>query len=71
MTTEKEQLTDETPMPYGAYKGTKMANVPADYLMWLYDNEKANTPVKEYIEENRDILDIEIERKRKQNRFTI
>ncbi len=66
MSTKKEQLTDDAPMPYGAHKGTKMGNVPADYLIWLHDNEKATPPVKEYIEENRDILDMEIERNRKQ-----
>ena len=65
MSTKKEQLTDDAPMPYGAHKGTKMANVPADYLIWLYDNGKTSEQVRQYIEENKDVLDIEIERKRR------
>jgi len=31
------KLTDESPMPFGKYKGEKMANVPASYLKWIYD----------------------------------
>lgn len=27
-------------MPFGVYKGKKMANVPASYLKWIYDNNK-------------------------------
>lgn len=49
-------LTDESPMPYGVYKDVKMANVPAWYLLWLYENNKVNTEVKEYIEDNMDVL---------------
>lgn len=59
------KLTDESPMPFGKYAGAKMANVPADYLIWLYDNGKTSEQVRQYIEENKDVLDIEIERKRK------
>lgn len=56
------QLTDESPMPFGKFKGEKMANVPASYLMWLYDNGKCSGNVKEYIENNMDVLQIEIKR---------
>lgn len=49
-------------MPFGKYKGEKMANVPASYLIWLYDNGKCSSDVKEYIEDNLDILQIEIKR---------
>jgi uncharacterized protein (DUF3820 family) len=31
-------LQDEDPMPYGKYKGTPMADVPTDYLHWLWEN---------------------------------
>jgi len=27
-------------MPWGKYKGVKMANVPASYLIWLYKENK-------------------------------
>jgi uncharacterized protein (DUF3820 family) len=30
-------MKDEDPMPFGKYKGTKMANVPDSYLLWLYN----------------------------------
>ena len=55
-------LADESPMPFGKHKGEKMANVPASYLIWLYDNRKCSSDVKEYIEDNLDILQIEIKR---------
>jgi len=34
------KATDETIMPFGAHKGKKLANVPADYLIWMYENNK-------------------------------
>lgn len=30
-------LTDQSPMPFGAHKGKKMENVPASYLLWLWE----------------------------------
>lgn len=33
-------MNDESIMPFGKHKGEKLANVPADYLLWLYDNYK-------------------------------
>ncbi|MEC7753833.1 MAG: DUF3820 family protein [Bacteroidota bacterium] len=29
-------MTDTDLMPFGKYKGTAMANVPDDYLMWFW-----------------------------------
>ena len=54
------ELTDNSPMPFGKYKGTAMENVPADYLIWLHDNGKCNTEVKMYIVDNMDVLKKEI-----------
>ncbi len=54
------KLTDKSLMPYGKYKGVEMANVPADYLLWLYDNEKCSNDVKDYIVENLEILRMEV-----------
>lgn len=59
------QLTDESKMPYGAHAGKNMEDVPAEYLIWLYDNNKCNGAVKEYIEDNLDVLRHEIKGKRK------
>ena len=53
-------LTDNSPMPFGKYKGTAMANVPADYLIWLHDNGKCNTEVQAYVVDNMDALKQEI-----------
>jgi uncharacterized protein (DUF3820 family) len=56
------KLTDESLMPFGKYKGDKMTNVPASYLIWLYDNGKCSSDVSEYIKENLDVLNEEIKR---------
>jgi uncharacterized protein (DUF3820 family) len=50
------KLTDESIMPWGIHKGKKMANVPASYLLWLYNNDKCFGNVKFYIKENLDVL---------------
>lgn len=33
-------LKDTDPMPFGMHKDIPMQDVPASYLMWLYDNDK-------------------------------
>jgi uncharacterized protein (DUF3820 family) len=53
------KLDDESPMPWGKFKGEKMVNVPASYLLWLYDNNRGSAEVKEYIEDNMQALLIE------------
>ena len=49
-------LTDESLMPFGKHKNIKMADVPAGYLLWLYDNDLKDGDVKTYIEDNMDVL---------------
>lgn len=49
-------MTDESLMPYGIHKDKKIANVPASYLIWLYENNKCSGEVREYIKENLDVL---------------
>lgn len=61
-------LTDDSLMPYGKYKGKKMANVPPDYLIWLYDNGKCNEQVKRYVFSNYSVLQEEIRRRKAQNK---
>ncbi len=60
------ELTDHSLMPFGKHRGTEMANVPGDYLMWLFEQweeKPPNTPeqrqVLEYIERNKDTLENE------------
>ncbi len=54
------KLEDFSPMPYGKYQGKAMEDVPASYLIWLYDNGRASPAVKKYIEDNMDVLQKEI-----------
>ena len=49
-------MDDESIMPFGKYKGEKMANVPAEYLLFLHSEGKCYGDVKEYIEENLEVL---------------
>jgi uncharacterized protein (DUF3820 family) len=58
-------MNDESIMPFGKYKGEKLANIPPDYLIWLYDNNKCYGELKEYIKDNLDVLNSEITLKNK------
>lgn len=48
-------------MPFGKHKGKKLANVPASYLLWLFDQDWIKPDMKLYINENMDALKIEID----------
>ena len=57
------ELDDNSIMPFGKHKGEKMANVPASYLLWLYDDlQKSGVwhpdkeKLKTYIKDNMDVL---------------
>jgi uncharacterized protein (DUF3820 family) len=58
-------MDDNSRMPYGKYQNTKMANVPPDYLIWLYENNKCAGDVRKYIHENLSILKEELEYNKK------
>lgn len=49
-------LTDDSLMPWGKYKNLPMFKVPADYLLFMYDQNKCSKDVKDYIEDSFDIL---------------
>lgn len=54
-------LTDYDKMPFGKHEGKTMANVPAAYLIYLYDVMKVNhLGVKKYIENNMQVLRSEV-----------
>jgi hypothetical protein len=58
-----DKLDDNSPMPWGKFQGTKLVNVPADYLIWIKDNMKrtiSNQNVFDYIHENLDVLQKEV-----------
>ena len=53
-------MNDESLMPFGKYKGQKLANVPADYLLYIYNaGYTLSKDFKSYIEDNLDCLDKE------------
>lgn len=62
---EAQQLDDDSPMSFGQYKGTKMGQLDAKYLLWLKDNIKWSSPnnaVLLYILDNLSILQKECSR---------
>ena len=57
-----ETFTDRTPMPFGKFRGKAMANVPAIYLLWLYNKGCRHAGVKQYILDNLNELNAEAAR---------
>ncbi|PPL04962.1 Putative quorum-sensing-regulated virulence factor [Parapedobacter indicus] len=49
-------MTDASLMPFGIHKGKRLIDVPAKYLIWLYDENKCSGALKDYIEDNMDAL---------------
>ncbi len=49
-------MTDKSIMPFGIHKGKQLEQVPDEYLIWLYENNKCYGELKEYIEDNLDII---------------
>jgi uncharacterized protein (DUF3820 family) len=58
-----QEFDDNTKIPFGKYQGTALGNVPAEYLIWLYDNGKLYGGLKKYVEDNMQSLNIEIKQK--------
>lgn len=61
------RLSDISLMPFGEYKNHKMVNVPAEYLLWLYDNGLKDGDVKTYIKENKIVLKWEVDNEKNKN----
>ncbi len=51
-----DPLTDKGIMPTGKHKGLKMIDVPASYLLYIYENDMCGARVKKYIEDNLDVI---------------
>jgi uncharacterized protein (DUF3820 family) len=62
------RVDDSSLMPFGKYKGYKLANVPAEYLLYIYDNFQLHDNLKEYIKMNKDVLQAEVKRASRENR---
>lgn len=60
-------LTDSDLMPQGKFKGQTMENVPYWHLHWLADQPFCRKDVKQYVEENRDVLELEKKRDKFRN----
>jgi len=57
-------MNDNTPMPFGTHVGVPLKDVPADYLMWLYEDcdsdwQESYPDLEKYIEDNWDALEDE------------
>jgi uncharacterized protein (DUF3820 family) len=64
-----QPLTDTDILHFGKqHKGSKLANVPASYLLWIYDNCRLPENLKTYIEENKTVLQAEVKRSVKSER---
>lgn len=50
------EMTDESLMPFGRYKGMKLANVPASYLLFINEQSYVRGHLKNYITNNLDVL---------------
>lgn len=55
-------LTDRSLMLFGKYQGYELANVPAGYLLWIYDNLQLREDLIKYIDDNRKGLKAEVKR---------
>lgn len=51
-----KKLEDKDKMPFGKHKDEKMGNVPPDYLIWIFENNKCTPAVAFYVSENMDTL---------------
>ena len=61
------ELNDKSPMPQGKFKGQPMENVPYWHLLWLENQPYCRKDVKQYIEENRDVLELKKKRDKYRN----
>lgn len=57
---DTQPYEDEDLMPFGKHKGEKLLNVPASYLLWLWDQRPmSDKRLEEYIYQNMNALKIE------------
>ena len=68
-------MNDQSIISFGKYAGTKLANVPASYLLWLRNQYDVDPPhsqkgldLEEYIDENLVVIQMEAKRERAANR---
>lgn len=44
------EVTDDTPMPFGKHKGVKLKDVPDNYLYWVYCECKIDKHFHAYLD---------------------
>ncbi len=49
-------VADTFIMPFGKHKGEKIVNVPAEYLLFMFESNKLFGTTKQYVSENLDVL---------------
>lgn len=52
-------LKEEPIIKYGKYEGKKVSQIPAEYLIWLYENDRCSPMIKDYVKKNLSILKME------------
>ena len=55
-------------MLFGKYQGYELKDVPAVYLLWIYDNLSLRDDLKEYIDRRRDALEADKKRIEREQR---
>jgi hypothetical protein len=68
-------MDDSSQMPFGKYVGQKMANVPASYLLWLYNKSIVSVQkwnrVYWYIHNNLEAIQGELKHKESYSKTTM
>jgi len=62
------ELTDQSLMPFGKHQGEKLVNVPARYLLYIFENFTLHDNLRAYIKKNKDVLEAEVKRANQQMR---
>lgn len=54
-------FTDKSVINFGKHSGKRLEDVPAEYLLWLYESKgfNMNTPLGRYIKDNLEVLRIQ------------
>lgn len=56
-------MQDSDKIWFGKHQGKRLIDIPADYLIWIYEQGKCSGPLRKYIENNMDALKKEIKNK--------
>ena len=60
-----QPYNDDTLMPFGVHQGKRLEDVPAWYLLYIYDKKpNLDKRMREYIEDNMDVLQKEVNENR-------